>query len=146
MTRTSREQQHEIIFHRLTGHGENHRELFGSEFTRMTAALLIRENLLDGTSEIGWFFETFHQREPFKLLLPAPSPSPAPHSIVSQTNDVFDLGIEPSFKTEQNNLSTLSQLKRYRDRSTHRQQNVALPLRDDHLGCLAWHEKPPCPS
>jgi len=132
------------FFHRLASHGEDHRELFGSEFTRTTAALFIRENLFDGPFEIGRFFQSFYQREPFKLLLPAPPP--ATDGIVPQPHDIFDLGIEPPFKAEQNNPSALPELKRNRDRSTHRQQNLLLTFRDDHLGRLAGHERPPCLS
>jgi hypothetical protein len=132
------------LFHSLAGDGKDHRELLGGELTRTTAALFIRENFLDGSPEIGGFFRAFHQREPFKLLLPAPPPSP--DGIVPETDDIFDLGIESPFKAEQNYLSALPELKRNRRGSTHHLQNVLLPLRDDHLGCLAWHERPPCLS
>jgi hypothetical protein len=59
---------------------------------------LFREDTLDDTSEVGGLFEPFHQREPFKLLLPAPPP--ASDGIVPQPHDVIDLEIESPFKCE----------------------------------------------
>ena len=127
------------ILGRLTGDRDDPGDLIGSERARTPGPGVVTQDIFDRRLQGRGTFEALDADQGVEGV--SPTPPPDPDAVPLAPEVVGDRSVLPAAEGEQDDLGSLCQPPRAGAGPNPPLEDLLLPLGDDHLGCLPWHDR-----